>query len=163
MGLCWTPEWGCRRHTDRRRLRDKVDRVFRSAPSLRPRRCSDLAAMVKPLFETADHWDLEEMIPPGVSKPGFDQKGGERIVLPGPDLRLTMFAYATPHRIAARPATSSLRLDHRNQPPLGLAVALNVALGRGEMGVPSQLLDVAQTSSRLEAFLRRARDEGATS
>jgi hypothetical protein len=36
-------------------------------------------------------------------------------------LRLMMFACATPHRIAARPATSSLRLDQRNQPSLGLA------------------------------------------
>ena len=89
--------------------------------------------MVKPLFETADHWDLEEMIPPGVSKPGFDQKGGERIVLPDPGLRLTMFAYTTPHRIAARLATSSLRLDHCNQPSLGLAVAFDICLGRSQM------------------------------
>ena len=30
-----------------------------------------IAAMVKPLFETADHWDLEGMIPPGCFKSGF--------------------------------------------------------------------------------------------
>ncbi len=34
-----------------------------------------------------------------------------------------MLACATPHRIAARPATSSLRLDHRNQPRHAAVVA----------------------------------------
>ena len=73
---------------------------------------------------------MEERLPPGDSKPGFDEGG---VVSPDPGLRLTMLAGATPLRIAATLDTSSLRLDHRNQPSLGLAVALDVALGRGEM------------------------------
>ena len=71
-----------------------------------------------------------------------------------------MRACATPLRIVVVSGTSYLHLNHENQPPLGFAVALDVALCRRKMGVPSQLLDVAQTSSRLEAFLRGARDEG---
>ena len=77
--------------------------------------------------------DMEERLSPGVSKPGFDKKGG--VIWPDPVLRLTMFVCATPLRIAVISDTYFVHLNHEYQPPLGLAVALNVALGRREMGV----------------------------
>ena len=48
-----------------------------------------------------------------------------------------MLACATPLPIDATSDACSHRLDHEDQPSLGLAVALDVALGHSEMGVPS--------------------------